>query len=332
MPLLPVFATKLGASPKIVGYYLAIVYIGVFAGTIVAGRLSDKLQQRKRILIANGIIGIPTIWIMGQVTSIFLLTILTAILWFVGGIAITLVMILTGLFAEKTKRGKIYGTISLAGPVGIILGGLISGPIVDRWDYPTLFIIVSLIWGLSQLIIIFLEDKEVEKIKDNEISKISTKPSLGGIFYILFVATVFSQVIFFIGRMGISLIMNNLNYAATAIASTATIGGAVIMPIPLLAGWMSDRLGRKRLLMLFYIIGSAGMYLLSVSVSLWQFWISFALVSIVPGINRAVGTALVNNLVPKQAVCSGFSYFPVHNGLVELLDSILLDMLFIRLE
>jgi MFS family permease len=141
---------------------------------------------------------------------------------------------------------------------------------------------------------------------------------LGGIFYILFVATVFSQVIFFIGRMSISLIMNNLNYAATAIASTATIGGAVILPIPLLAGWMSDRLGRKRLLMLFYIIGSAGMFLLSVSVSLWQFWISFALVSIVPGINRAVGTALVNDIVPKQAVGRSVSLFPVHSGLVEL--------------
>ena len=111
------------------------------------------------------------------------------------------------------------------------------------------------------------------------------------------------------GRLGVSLTMNDLNSAATAISSTATIAGAVILPIPFLVGWISDRVERKRLLMLFYLIGSTGMFLLTVSVSLWQFWIAFALVSSLPGVNRAVGTALVTDLIQKKSAGRGISLY-----------------------
>jgi MFS family permease len=114
LPLLPVYATQLGAAPSVIGSYLSIIYIGLAMGTIIAGWLSDKFQQRKIMLIINGVLSIPVCWLMGRVTNIWYLTALTAGLWFLGGFALTLLSILTGLFAEKTRRGKYFGILSMA--------------------------------------------------------------------------------------------------------------------------------------------------------------------------------------------------------------------------
>jgi MFS family permease len=117
LPLLPVYATKLGATPNIVGYYLSIVYIAITSGTIIAGWLSDKWQQRKALVFVVGIIGVPVIWFMGRVTNIWQLTILTGTLWFLGGMGLTLITILAGLSAEKSKRGRLFGLFFMVAPL-----------------------------------------------------------------------------------------------------------------------------------------------------------------------------------------------------------------------
>ena len=149
LPLLPVYAIQLGARPDIVGYYLAIVYSVLTGGTVVAGWLSDKLQQRKKLIIVAGTMGIPVVWQIGQAANIWQLTVLTAMLWFMGGMIIALVIILTGLFADKTERGNFFGILSMTGPLGLIIGGLTHGPLADRWGYPTMFALLSLMWALS---------------------------------------------------------------------------------------------------------------------------------------------------------------------------------------
>jgi MFS family permease len=78
LPLLPVYAMRLGASRTTVGAYLASSYLALAAGTIVAGWISDRTQRRKVWLIAAGAMGMPALWLMGQVTTIGQLAALTA--------------------------------------------------------------------------------------------------------------------------------------------------------------------------------------------------------------------------------------------------------------
>ena len=309
LPLLPVFATNLGANPEIVGYYLSLVYSAIFTGTVVAGWISDRFQKRKGLLIAVGIVGIPVIWLIGQATNIWQLTVLTAILWFLGGMGITLTMILIGLFTDKTNRGKYFGLLSMYGPLSLIVGGLTSGPIADRWGYPFMFVVLSLLWSTLPFIVFFLEDKVVVKAQPDKISDIKKERGLGVMFFISFLASILALICYFIGRLGVSLTMNNMNFAATAISNTGTIAGVVALPIPPLIGWLSDRIGRKRLLAVFYLTASIGMLILTVSASLWQFYVAFSLISVLPGVNKAVGTALVTDLVQQDSVGRGISLF-----------------------
>ena len=86
LPLLPVYATQIGAGPEMVGYYLSFSYLALAIGTIVAGWLSDKFQRRKAMIIACVLMSIPVLWLMGRVTNVWQLAALTAIVWFLGGI------------------------------------------------------------------------------------------------------------------------------------------------------------------------------------------------------------------------------------------------------
>jgi MFS family permease len=80
IPLLPVYATQLGASSAVSGYYLAFAYLAITVGALSAGWVSDRFNQRKLPLIIAGLINIPLTWLMGQISSIWGLIAVTALL------------------------------------------------------------------------------------------------------------------------------------------------------------------------------------------------------------------------------------------------------------
>lgn len=309
MPLLPVYATKMGAGPALTGYYLSFAFLALAIGTIVAGWLSDKLQRRKTILITAGIVFIPVVWLMGMASNIWQLAVLTATAWFLAGMAITLVSILTGLLAEEDKRGKIFGIIQLTVGLGMLIGGLISGPVVDLWGYPTMFRVFALFSVILPLTAVFLKDRVVAaKIPTDKPSPAKGRTGLTNVIFLLVIAVTISQVSRFVGGMGRSLIMNERGFATAAISSTAAVAGAVSLPLFLLLGWLSDRVGRKRLIGLCYFAYSMGMLVLAFSASLWQFYVFAFSIAFNP-VSSVVGSALVTDLVPQESLGRGMSLF-----------------------
>jgi hypothetical protein len=85
---------------------------------------------------------------MGQVTHFWQLVPLTTITWFTGGALIVLDSILAGLGALPQDRGKIFGMLAFTTALAGVLGG-VTGPIVDRWDYPVLFTIMGTADGVT---------------------------------------------------------------------------------------------------------------------------------------------------------------------------------------
>jgi MFS family permease len=308
MPILPLFATEMGAGPALIGYYLGFAFLFLAVGTITAGWLSDKLQQRKTILIITGIVLIPAVWLMGMTSNIWQLAVLTATAWFLCGMQIVLVNILTGLFAEEDHRGKIFGIIRLTMGFGYVIGGLTSGPMVDLWGYPTVFKVFALFAVILPMSGALLEDRAFAKIPTHKLSPAKGRTGLTSAFFFLVVAVIVSQVSRFAGNIGRSLIMIERGLAAAAISSTAAVSGAISLPLFLLLGWLSDKIDRKRLIGLCYFAYSMGMLVLAVSESLWHFYIfaaSFALMLV----SDSVGSALVTDLVPQESLGRGISLF-----------------------
>jgi DHA1 family tetracycline resistance protein-like MFS transporter len=308
MPLLPVYAIQFGASPAVTGYYLAFAFVALAAGTFFAGWLADKLQRRKLLLIVSGAMMIPLVWIMGEVKNIWQLAVTTAAVWFLGGIEIAVINILAGLFAAENERGRIFGLLGLTMGLGAIIGGLSVGPIVDRWGYPTMFSVLCLFPVILLTTAIFVKDKKIEQIPIHTAPEHNEKPSFGRAFIILLLAQLIAVIVNGTRNIGRSLAMNNLGFAATAITSTGVIGGLVSLPFPFILGWLSDRLGRKRLMVICYASFAIGMVMYAVSKSLWHFWIASTLLTI-GLVSNSVGTAFVTDLVTPKALGRGVSLF-----------------------
>jgi MFS family permease len=306
MPLLPVYALNLGASQALAGYYLAFAFAAIAAGTFFAGWLTDKLQRRKLLLIVSGATMIPLIWMMGKANNIWLLTAVTAAVWFLFGIAFSTINIIAGLFAAEGERGKVFGIIGLTMGLGNIVGGLSVGTIVDRWGYPTMFSVMSAFSGVLLMSAIFVKDKKIEHIPNNTVKENTEKPKFGKAFLILLVAHLVAVIVAGPGNIGRSLAMNNLDFSATAITSTGVFAGLVSLPFPFILGWLSDRLGRKLLMVICYASFLLCMVTFAISTSLWHFWIATSFLAI-GLICNTVGTAFVTDLVEPKALGRGVS-------------------------
>jgi MFS family permease len=309
LPLLPIYATQLGATPLIAGFYLSFCYLAIASGAILAGWLSNRLQRYKMPLIAIDIAALVPIYWMGRVSSVGSLALLTAILWLLGGVKLALVSILGGLLADEAERGKVFGILALTTSLGMLVGGLSAGPIVDRWGYSTLFSVAAVFCLISPLAALWLEDKPAVQAQRGGEPGPHAGDRLGKPFALLFLAALVSATGGFAGLMGRSLAMNGLGFAATAISITSVIGGIVSLPMSPVAGWLSDRVDRGRLLVAGYMLGVLSLLALMVSSALWHFWGTVILSYTSMAITSAVGPALVADIVPSSAIGKALSRF-----------------------
>lgn len=307
IPLLPIYAKQLGASSAIAGFYLALSYLAISLGALSAGWVSDALHRQKLPLIVAGLIGIPSTYLMGQVSTIWGLTMLTALLWFCGGLGLALIGILTGLSAGEDERGKIFGIVALTSGLGSLVGGLGTGWLVERWGYMGMFNILTIILASWPLSAFLLDEKEVKQPR-LENTPDRTLPGLGKSFYLLFTAGVLFSISGFFVVLIRSLEMDNLQFSPVEITSTGAIGGLIAMPFPLLMGWLSDRINRKAFIFIGFLIGFASLVLLAFSKALWNFWFVFALQGIAGG-SFGIGNALVTDLVPRESIRKGLGVF-----------------------
>ncbi len=155
-PLLPVYVTRLGADPAVVGGYLAVAFAGIAAGAASASGVARLFRSHKIPMILAGCLSLPLAWAMGQVSSVGVLTVLTALMWYWSGVGTSLVGIVAGLGAGPGERGRVFGILGMASSVGAMVGGLSMGAIVDRWGFTTLFSVaagVLVLWPLFGLLV-----------------------------------------------------------------------------------------------------------------------------------------------------------------------------------
>mgnify|MGYP001126658304 CR=1 FL=1 len=222
MPLLPVYAGKLGASSAESGAYLAIAYVAITLGALSASWISGRFG-RKGPLAAVGLLAVPLTWLTGQVTNLWQLTAVTAALWLLGGMGFALTSILAGLCARPEERGRVFGVLSMSGPVGALIGGLAAGPLVDGWGFAAMFLafaLAALAWPVMALLV---KDMRIDRPGSEKRASSEPPPALGGMFWLLFTASLVVMVANMAGVLGRSLVMDNLGFSAAAISGTGAV-------------------------------------------------------------------------------------------------------------
>jgi MFS family permease len=189
-----------------------------------------------------------------------------------------------------------------------LIAGSTTGPIADRWGFPTMYAALSLLGIVWAVMGLLLQDKTVARTRDGGVSTGGRRPGLGGGFYRLLLAGLAvgtAACVAFLGRL---LAMDELGFGAAAISGTGAIGAAVTLPLPALVGRLSDRVGRVPLLVAGYLVGTIALLGFAMSTSLWHFWLATALIGLM-GCVGSVGSALVADLVPREALGQSLSLF-----------------------
>ena len=144
-PILPLYAARFGATRAQVGLYLSLTYIAIASGAMLAGRLAEALGAR-RVFVGAGLLALPALGLLAQATAFWQVVVGTAGLWFAGGVGLALVSTFTALTAASGRRGRSFGVLALASPVGALLGGALVGELIARFGYPVMFAGLGVVW------------------------------------------------------------------------------------------------------------------------------------------------------------------------------------------
>jgi MFS family permease len=171
-----------------------------------------------------------------------------------------------------------------------------------------MFTVLGIFWmALPILGILAIKDTPRKSAKPS-VNKISKSPAgLGARFSLLLLIALLSSIAINMGRLGNSLSMQNLQYSASSIASSATISGLIAIPLTLLIGILSDRLGHRHFLAMTCLLAAGAAVSLGLASGLWQFWLVATLVLVAFCINGAMLSALATNLLPAPQMGRGLS-------------------------
>ena len=299
-PLLPVYAGRFGATPAMIGVYLALTYIAISFGTLLPGWLSGRISQ-KAVFVGAGLLGAPAVSLLGYAKEFWQVVFLTGLVWLTGGVGITLVSIFTGRLANKDQRGRWFGLIALTTPLGAVGGGSVVAWLVETYGYQVMFTAlgpVYAVWPLAGVLLI----KEPRAAQAEQTAPSQTGEALpvrrDRRFSLLLLSALLAALTISISRLGLSLSMKAALFPPAAIARTNVVGGLVTIPFVIGFGLLSDRLGRRLFLVIGYLLAALSALLLVGASHLWHFWIVSASVLVARSISASLASALTTDILP----------------------------------
>ncbi|MDR3577562.1 MAG: MFS transporter [Anaerolineaceae bacterium] len=167
--------------------------------------------------------------------------------------------------APANRQGLAFSIMNTASPVGVFIGPLIGGPIVDHWGFQTLMgvdgvllALVVLMLGIGYRDLFVGTDRQpILKMAGDSVRIIILSPRLRN----LFPALIALQAGRMLAQTYVSLVISQI-YTGTGLATVIGIilgtGGVVAMLVTPLFGVLADRYGLWRVL----LIGTAAQTLL----------------------------------------------------------------------
>ena len=299
--VMPVYVVRLGGDSATTGAFLAFQFLIASVGNLAAGWLSDRFGDRKRMIVISLLLTIPASLLITQATTVTEVILTTGLRALPAAFTFSALNILAGVVAAPSERGRVFGWITVASGAGWLITGLIAGGIAEQSGFPTLSIIVAAADLVMLVIVLFIQDTPTQLAAHKTETSTSAKISVSAAVYGLLVANLFVRLGITTSDLGRPLAMIDLGLDTAAVAGAIAFSSAVAVPLPLILGWLSDRIGRRNLLIAVFAIGSVGIFLLSVSALPWQFWLSASLIAITNSAGGVI-SAYVSDLAAPETL------------------------------
>ena len=326
-PILPIFLTQtLHASGSIVGLIEGIAQATQNMVQGFSGWLSDKIQKRKSIAlsgyflaaIAKPLVGVSTIW-QGVLGARFLDRLGT-------GIRSAPRDALIASSVPHAYIGKAFGLEGIGDNLGAFLGPLLAVFLLVVITIDIRFIFyLAIITGFLAFCMILLVKEAPITAKSKSKLDISFRQFPKTYWKYLLVTASFG-----IGNSSNAfLILQTKSIGASLITTILIYAGfnlvAALISYP--AGFLSDKIGRKNILLASFIIFFFTYLGFALTRNIVFIAFLFILYGLYQGIFRTVGKSLAIDFVPEHLHASGIGWYSTTVGLLELVASVAAGLL-----
>lgn len=327
-PLLPVFlASVLGASATSVGAIEGAAESTAALLKLASGWWSDRVAKRKPLVLAGYTIASvirPLIGLAQSVSQVLAIRVADRVGKGIRGAP------RDALIADSVDpsiRGRAFGFHRAADHAGAVVGPLLAFLLL-RWadlDLRHLFLWTAVPGALAVVALVF-GVREVPRAAVEKKPKVDLRAPLGRRFWaflgVLLLFTLGNSTDAFLllraADLGVDAALIPILWAMLHVVKSlsSTPGGA-----------LSDRIGRKPLLVTGWLIYAAVYFGLGRAESAWHVWALFAVYGIYFGLTEGVEKALVADLVPADRRGTAFGWYNLALGVGALPASLLFGLI-----
>ncbi|HEY4303342.1 MAG TPA: MFS transporter [Gemmatimonadaceae bacterium] len=327
-PLLPLFlATTLGASASFVGAIEGAAESVAALLKLASGWWSDRVKKRKIFVVAGYTLASvvrPLVAVAQSASQVLLIRVGDR----VGkGLRNSPRDALMADSVDPAQRGRAFGLRSAADNAGALLGPLIAFALL-RWfglNLRTVFLL-TVIPGAIAVAVAVLGVREVAHRGAPSGKKTELRGGMGGRFWaflvIIFVFTLGNSTDAFLllraKDLGVPVALAPILWALlNAVKSVLNVPG----------GMLSDRIGRRPLLVAGWVVYGVIYFLFSRATQPWHAWALFAAYGVYFGLTEGAELALVADVVPAARRGAAYGWYYLAIGIGALPASIIFGAL-----
>ena len=304
-PIIPLYLTAaFGATPLLVGFIEGIAESLASLLKVYSGYLTDKYQKKKPVAFigyATGLIYKIALLVSTSWTGILISRIIDRI---GKGIRTSPRDVMVSESAKETDRGQAFGIHKALDMLGSAIGIILSYFILLRFkdntsSYKLIFIISIIPAVIALLMFIFIKEKNTvypQKERQgffNQFKNLDQKLKM----YLLI------SMIFTLGNSSNSFLLlraNTAGFDATSVILLYFIYNVTASLLAIPFGRMSDRFGRKNILITGYIIFAVVYFGFGIADTKIGFMLLFMLYGIYTATTAGVERALITDIAPAN--------------------------------
>jgi predicted MFS family arabinose efflux permease len=305
-PILPRIGEALDIPEALQGWLITsyAVFLSIFA--LIIGPISDKFGRRLVILLGCGSMAVA-LWLHGVADNFTQLLTVRAAAGAAGGMLSGAAVSYVGDYFPYNRRGWANGWVMSGIAVGQIIGIPIGTLLADWFGFKGAFLMFAGTMTLTTILIWFYVPQPDVQRDENKLtlrSAIAGYRELLGRKVVVAASATYFLMFFSIGLYVIYLptwLEQHLNMDATAIASLFFVGGIANVIAGPSAGKLSDRTGRKPLI----IVSCLGLALVMalttfVTTSMFMAYILFGFAMVMFALRISPLQSLMTALVEEQ--------------------------------
>ncbi len=167
LPLLPLYATNLGAGPEVLGLLTSSFAVLIAAGQLIGGYLVGRFAARRLVSLGIGIYAAANVLISTAGAAIPLIA-FRSLAGFGSGVNQVSERLYVAQAIDRSRLAFANGVLSAAGSAGSVLGPAVGGLLVVVSDLRVPFLLVAGTSTLAAIGSLFLPRPPVESVEARE--------------------------------------------------------------------------------------------------------------------------------------------------------------------